>query len=137
MTLKIDRAVTRRRPPAGATGNFTGNISSDRLFDIRDSVVRLGSVFFESRARTYWHRHSGGQILQVVEGRARVGVRNGGIDTATAGDLVHFEPGEEHWHGAETDTHMVHIATTIGETDWLEKVSDDDYGEGSLTGARP
>ncbi len=47
------------------------------------------------------------------------------------GDIIWFEPGEKHWHGASPDVGMSHIA--IGETldgkvvDWLEHVSDENY----------
>lgn len=48
------------------------------------------------------------------------------------GDVVWFASGEKHWHGATATTAMTHIAIQEkleGKTvDWLEKVSDDQYG---------
>ena len=48
------------------------------------------------------------------------------------GDVVWFAPGEKHWHGACPDTAMTHIAiqeSLDGKVvDWLEKVSDGEYG---------
>jgi quercetin dioxygenase-like cupin family protein len=49
-----------------------------------------------------------------------------------AGDIVWFEPGEKHWHGASPTTAMTHIA--IAEmldgkaVEWMEHVSDKQYG---------
>jgi quercetin dioxygenase-like cupin family protein len=45
---------------------------------------------------------------------------------------VTFEPGEKHWHGAAPATAMSHIAIQEAldgvAVDWLEHVSDEDYG---------
>jgi len=66
-----------------------------------------------------------------IEGFVR---REGGpIEEIRPGDIVWFEPGEKHWHGASPTTAMTHIA--IAEAldgrvvDWLEKVSDEQYGQ--------
>jgi hypothetical protein len=50
-----------------------------------------------------------------------------------AGGVVYFAPDEKHWHGATPETYMVHMAlnvatTTDGGTDWLEPVTDEEYG---------
>jgi quercetin dioxygenase-like cupin family protein len=48
------------------------------------------------------------------------------------GDVIWCPPGEKHWHGAAPTTSMTHIA--IQEeldgkvVDWMEKVSDEQYG---------
>jgi hypothetical protein len=46
-----------------------------------------------------------------------------------------FEPGETHWHGAGPGTAMTHIAIQESldgkAVEWLEKVSDADYGAAS------
>ena len=58
--------------------------------------------------------------------------REGGpVEDIGPGDIVWFEPGEKHWHGASPATSMTHIA--IAEAldgkvvDWMEKVSDEQY----------
>jgi 4-carboxymuconolactone decarboxylase len=64
------------------------------------------------------------------------------------GDVVWIPPGQKHWHGAAPNGSMAHIAVVEaldGKTvDWLEKVSDAQYGisvstHGSSTdtGAKP
>ena len=48
----------------------------------------------------------------------------GAPEVAEAGDVVRFEPGEKHWHGATADGPMTHIAINLGEsTEWLEPVA--------------
>ncbi|HCK17785.1 MAG TPA: cupin domain-containing protein, partial [Thalassospira sp.] len=46
-------------------------------------------------------------------------------------DIVWFEPGEKHWHGAGPETAMTHIAIQEklngSPVDWLEPVTDADY----------
>jgi len=48
-----------------------------------------------------------------------------------SGDVVWFEPGEKHWHGATATTAMTHIAFrnrwTERLSDWMEKVSEEQY----------
>jgi len=48
------------------------------------------------------------------------------------GDVVWIPPGVKHWHGASATNGMRHIAiqeTVDGRNvDWLEKVSDEQYG---------
>jgi quercetin dioxygenase-like cupin family protein len=49
-----------------------------------------------------------------------------------AGDVVWFQPGEKHWHGATATKFMTHIAVQERldgkAVDWLEKVSEEQYG---------
>ena len=49
-----------------------------------------------------------------------------------AGDVVWFDPGEKHWHGAGPATTMVHIAMQEAKdgnyVDWMEPVSEEQYG---------
>jgi quercetin dioxygenase-like cupin family protein len=57
----------------------------------------------------------------------------GTIEEIRAGDIVWFQPGERHWHGAAPTTGMTHIA--IAEmldgkvVEWLEQVTDEQYGK--------
>ena len=47
------------------------------------------------------------------------------------GDIAWIPPGVKHWHGASSDTAMVHIAIAEAENGspvtWLEKVTDEQY----------
>jgi quercetin dioxygenase-like cupin family protein len=89
------------------------------------------AVTFEPRARTAWHTDPLGQTLIVTFGWGWAQRDGGPIEEIRPGDVVWFEPGEKHWHGASPTTAMTHIA--IQEVlerkavDWMEKVSDEQY----------
>ena len=112
---------------------FTGKVRIDPLFQA-DYPARVtgASVTFEPGARTAWHTHPLGQTLIVTAGCGR-GQREGGpIEEIRSGDVIWFPPGEKHWHGASPATSMTHIAVQEQldgkAVDWLEKVSDEQYG---------
>jgi quercetin dioxygenase-like cupin family protein len=113
---------------------FSGTVRIDPLFlQAREpSRVTAASVTFEPGARTAWHRHPLGQTLIVTAGCGRVQREGGPVEEIRPGDVVWFPPGEKHWHGAAPTTSMTHIAiqeALEGSTaDWMEKVSDEQYG---------
>lgn len=51
-----------------------------------------------------------GQTIYVTAGIGRCQREDGPIEETRPGDRVFFEPGENHWHGADPDRFMVHIA---------------------------
>ena len=89
------------------------------------------SVTFAPGARTAWHTHPLGQTLIVTEGQGRVQKAGAPVQEINPGDVVWFEPGEKHWHGAAPDSAMTHIALQEAldgaAADWLEQVSDAEY----------
>jgi mannose-6-phosphate isomerase-like protein (cupin superfamily) len=87
----------------------------------------VNDVFFEPRARTHWHTHGVTQVLYVLAGAGWVQARGGPGGPISAGDTVHIPAGEEHWHGATADAYLLHFAVSVGETAWLDEVSDEDY----------
>ena len=58
---------------------------------------------------------------------------SGLIEDIRPGDVVSFEPGEKHWHGASANTAMGHIAIQEAlngsPVAWMEQVSDEQYGD--------
>ncbi len=117
----------------GSPQYFTGMVRVDPLFDAPDPArVVSASVTFEPGARTAWHTHPLGQTLIVIAGRGRVQREGGPVEEIRPGDVVWIPPGEKHWHGAAPTTAMTHIAIQEkidGKTvDWLEPVSDEQYG---------
>ena len=119
----------------GPAEYFTGAVRIDPLFEAPDPARAVGaSVTFEPGARTAWHSHPLGQTLIVTAGRGRVRRWGGPIEEIGPGDVIWFEPGEKHWHGATPTTAMTHIAIQErldGKTvDWMEKVSDEQYQAG-------
>ncbi len=106
--------------------HFSGPVSRRDLVEIdgqRDTSVIV--VYFEAAARTNWHRHTHGQVLYVLEGAGRVGVRTGGSVEILPGDLVYAAPAEDHWHGAAESQPMTQLTFSFGEAEWLEPVTDD------------
>jgi quercetin dioxygenase-like cupin family protein len=112
---------------------FTGRVRIDFLFDAYDPARAAGaSITFEPGARTVWHTHPLGQTLIVTSGVGWVQREGGEIEEIRPGDVVWFEPGEKHWHGALPDTAMTHIAIQEAldgtAVEWMEKVTDETYG---------
>ena len=108
---------------------------STRCSTLADPARVVGaSVTFEPGARTAWHTHPLGQTLIVTAGCGRVQREGGPVEEIRPGDVIWIPPGEKHWHGAAPTTAMTHIA--IQEkldgkaVDWMEPVSDEQYGAG-------
>ena len=116
----------------GPSDWFTGQVRVDPLFAANEA--RRGaaaSVTFEPGARTAWHTHPRGQTLIVTAGLGRAQREGGRYEEIRPGDVVWFEPGERHWHGAAPNSAMTHIAIQEHEggkvVDWMEPVSEEDY----------
>ena len=104
----------------------------DPLFQaIAPARAAGNAVTFEPGARTAWHTHPLGQLLIVTAGCGRVQREGGPIEEIRPGDVVRFEPGEKHWHGASPTTAMTHIAIQEAldgkAVDWMEHVSEAQY----------
>jgi quercetin dioxygenase-like cupin family protein len=111
---------------------FTGTVRIDPLNNPPEPArVGMALVTFEPGARTAWHTHPLGQTLVVTSGCGWVQREGGSIEEIRPGDVVWFEPGEKHWHGAAATTAMSHIAIQEklngSPVDWMEQVSDADY----------
>ena len=114
----------------GPSDYFTGTVRVDSPFK-GSGALSGATVTFEPGARTAWHTHPLGQTLLVVSGLGLVQREGGSVEQIRPGDIVWFESGEKHWHGAAPTCAMSHVA--VAETkdgkavDWLEKVSDAEY----------
>lgn len=108
---------------------FTGMASMVRMAGVNERPsVNVYRVEFQPTARTAWHRHTGPQLLLVIEGRCRLQRDGELVQEVTSGGAARIEPGERHWHGATPDAPMVHLAVNIDvTTEWFEQVSDDQY----------
>jgi quercetin dioxygenase-like cupin family protein len=112
---------------------FTGHVRIDPLFPANDSAPFSGAyVTFEPGARSAWHTHPTGQHLIVTAGVGRTQAWGGPIEEIKAGDVIWCPPQVKHWHGASPTTAMTHIAITGTingkNVEWLEKVTDEQYG---------
>src|SRR5688500_1974888 len=130
--LVITHAATRPSRVAPAE-NFTGTVRVQPLFETTPATRAYGaSVSFDAGARTAWHTHPRGQVLIVTDGVGRVQRWGTPAEEIHPGDVVRIPPNVKHWHGAAPATAMSHIAIVEylngRSTDWLEMVSDAQYG---------
>ena len=128
--MRINRGRVSGKLSESREENFTGTVWADPVLAAADGVM-INNVFFTPGARTYWHSHDGGQVLHVLAGQGRVCLRGEQPETVGAGDIVFFEPGEEHWHGADEAQYLLHMAISLGGHAWLEPVTDEEYAGGS------
>ena len=107
-------------------GTFAGDVWLDPLLPSSEGVT-INTVYFAPGAHTYWHWHERGQILMVTSGEGWVVPRDQQAKRVRTGDTLWVPPGEQHWHGAAPDSFLVHVAISMGETRWLERVSENGY----------
>ena len=129
MDIKRSGSQPSARGPAEY---FTGTVRIDAPFKGSGEARVAGAVVtFEPGARTNWHTHPLGQTLLVTSGLGRVQREGASVEEIRPGDIVWFEPGEKHWHGASPTAAMTHVA--INEAlegrmvEWLEPVTDAQY----------
>lgn len=130
--MNIEESSGSRRV---AAEHCTGEVWIDALVMPKESDQRMlvSRARFTPRSRTAWHSHARGQFLLVVSGLARVGLRDGTVIEAGAGQIVYSPPGEEHWHGAAAGEFTEHLAMyELGEeptmtTIWGRKVTEAEY----------
>ena len=127
--------LTRNGSQSSAKGPsewFTGVVRIDQPFQATEPARVGGAVVtFEPGARTAWHTHPLGQTLIVTAGSGWAQREGGPVEEIRPGDVIWFDAGEKHWHGATPTTAMTHIAFAEkldGKVvDWLEKVNDEQY----------
>jgi 4-carboxymuconolactone decarboxylase len=139
--LQISRAGTRTVNTASAQ-NFSGNVKVEMLHTpATPARASAGSVKFDPGARTAWHTHPLGQTLIVTAGVGRVQRWGGPVEEMRVGDVVRIPPGVKHWHGAAPGSSMTHIAISEAQdgktVDWLEQVSDAQYGVAQAATTNP
>ena len=131
--MKINRGREQDAPSERRNGTFTGEVWGDPVLARQDDVA-INNVFFAPEARTHWHRHHGPQILYVISGSGRAYTRDGEGGPIGAGDVVYIPADEEHWHGADPETYLLHAAITMGGHEWLDPVTDEQYRAGAQSG---
>ena len=118
---RTEGAASEARGPT-----FTGTVWADPVMPSTDGVT-INNVFFSPGARTHWHSHAQGQVLQVSAGQGWICKAGEAPQPIRAGDVVWIGPNERHWHGAASGSYMVHLATSIGSTNWSDPVQASDY----------
>jgi len=136
--------IARRGSQASRQGpaeSFTGSVRVDPLFQANAPSRTSGAyVTFEPGARSAWHTHPVGQVLIVTAGTGRVQRWGDPLEEIREGDVVSIPPGQKHWHGASPESAMTHIAVLEHldgkTTDWMEKVTDEQYGAPAIQVAK-
>jgi quercetin dioxygenase-like cupin family protein len=121
--------IPTKTPTAkGPVDWFTGDVWIDRVAQGHGPTpTSVGLVHFTPGARTAWHNHAIGQTLYVTEGQGRIQPRGEPVHTLRAGDLVFAPAGEWHWHGADPEHFMTHLAVSEGNAEWGDHVTDAEY----------
>ena len=112
-------------------------VGQSYLAPVSTEQVSIFNVTFEPGCRNNWHIHhakkDGGQILVCVGGRGYYQEWGKEAIEMTPGKVINIPAGAKHWHGAAPNSWFSHLAIEVaGEetsTEWLEAVSDDDYGK--------
>lgn len=125
--MKIHRGRLPGAASENRTDRFTGTVWADPILAESNPTLAANTVCFTPGTRTHWHSHGEGQILIVTHGRGLVQNRDDERSLIAPGDVVYVPPGEEHWHGAAGDSILVHVAISIGSTQWFDEVEEELY----------
>ncbi len=112
-------------------------VGQSYLAPVSGKEFPISNVTFEPACRNNWHIHhassGGGQVLICVGGRGYYQEWGKDAVKMTPGTIITIPEGVKHWHGAASDSWFSHLAFEIPGTDasneWLEPVSDEDYGK--------
>lgn len=113
-----------------AANTFTGDVYMDKMAGPVDGIMCVHVTFLPG-ARTYWHSHENGQVLEVKAGSGWVCDKGGVPQRIRVGDIVQCPAGTTHWHGADDGSMLTHLAVSLGKTTWLEEVTSEEYGKKS------
>jgi quercetin dioxygenase-like cupin family protein len=109
-----------RTPESAAsveTQFFVGEVRVQPIVAPEDGLD-IVLVRFSPGARTFLHTHHVPQVLHCTEGRGVLATRHE-QHLVEPGDVVYIPADEEHWHGAVSDSHFVHLSVRPpGETTW-------------------
>lgn len=114
------------QPTERRTETFTGTVLADLVLPPGDGIG-VTTVTFEPGGRTYWHQHEVAQVLFVTHGEGRLQRDDGTGETLRPGDVAHIPAGEVHWHGAAPGSLLIHVAVSVGKTEWMHEVSAEEY----------
>lgn len=124
-------------PNDGFAQYFSGKSFLKPLSDFMNGEFPLFNVTFEPGCRNNWHIHhadkGGGQVLICTAGEGWYQEEGNEAQELLPGTVIIIPPNKRHWHGAKKDSWFSHIAIEVpGENtsnEWLEPVSDEDYGK--------
>ena len=117
------------------SGTFTGVVYGDRAF--AEENIAITNVLFTPSARTYWHSHSGGQLLTVDRVAGSSPTAAAKRASLRAPTLCSPRPAKNIGTGRRRVRFLLHTSVAMGTTTWLEEVSDADYQLGLDQGHPP
>ena len=131
-TVAIINSIFPRGEKSTSNDNFNGVVWLKRFVSPADSLdCTIALVTFEPGVRTNWHKHTGGQILMVVEDTGYYQEKGKARQIIRKGDVIKCPRGVTHWHGASPDGEFAHLVVAPdaekGEVTWFGKVSDEEY----------
>ena len=115
---------------------FVGESFLKPLTNMKAGEIPIFNVTFEPGCRNNWHIHhaskGGGQVLICTAGSGWYQEWGKPPVSLEAGKVIVIPANVKHWHGAKKDSWFSHITfEPSGEgtsNEWLEKVSDEEYG---------
>jgi quercetin dioxygenase-like cupin family protein len=90
---------------------FTGPDVTRQILLPESKEFNVVVVNFGKGVRNKLHTHESDQILIITAGKGMVGTETE-EKVVTVGDIILFEAGEKHWHGATKDSKFSHIYIT-------------------------
>lgn len=125
--MEHTRGRTRNGRSTTTSDTFTGTVWRDPV--LTTDGIAINTIIFEPGAHTYWHSHSGGQLLFIDHGEGVVATRDGEVKSLRAADVVYAPAREEHWHGAAPGSYLAQTTVSMGTTEWLEALAPEVYEE--------
>ena len=92
---------------------FTGPDVTRQILLPESKEFNVIIVNFGKGVRNKLHSHDSDQILIITAGKGIVATETE-EKVVTVGDIVLFQAGEKHWHGATEDSDFSHIYVTRG-----------------------
>ena len=131
-STKMPMTIIRSsRPENGQTQKkgptFTGEVWYDSVLNKQEEGITMVTATFTPCARTHWHHHEDGQVLEVKAGSGWVCDKGGVPQKLAVGDIVWCPAGTVHWHGADDGSILVHLAISRGKTTWYDAVTEEEY----------
>jgi quercetin dioxygenase-like cupin family protein len=90
---------------------FGGKVTTQFVLEEehKGQKLQIMLVRFAAGARNKLHTHSTEQILVVTEGRGIIATKDQ-EHIVTPGMIAFISPGEQHWHGATSDSPFAHLS---------------------------
>jgi quercetin dioxygenase-like cupin family protein len=117
---------------------FTGDVWLDEVVKGgKEPLLKVTRETFSPGSRSAWHMHPLGQALYVLSGSGWVQLFGEPAKRMCPGDSAWLEADELHWHGADDDHLMVHLAIQgVDSHDvdviWMDQVTETEYLAGHV-----